>query len=103
MMRPLANKVLFAVSDLIKANRIIFDLPEHGGSYMQHRTNGSKVRIHQERGVFFIIVWYKVNPPKHLRTAREPATPMDVDAVDKPNKATADAPDPFVGRELTPP
>ena len=91
------------MSDLIKANRVIFDLPEHGGSYMEHRQTGGKVRIHQDRGVFHLIVWYRLKPLAHLAKAKEPIVPMEVDAINKPTEAMAEASDPFEGRELTPP
>ena len=103
MMKPL-SKVLFAVSDLVRAHRVVFDLEEHGGSYMEHRATGSKVRIHLERGTHFIYLWYRSHPPSSLRKARDPVA-MDVDAIaaQPPVASPAAKDDPFVGREATPP
>ena len=100
MMKPL-SKVLFAVSDLVKAHRVVFDLEEYGGSYLEHRATQGRVRVHLERGTYFVYLWYRLYPSKAFKKAKDPVA-MDVDVVDKPDAAKEGA-CPFVGQEATPP
>ena len=63
VLEPL-HKTLFAVSALVKKNRIVFDLEKYGGSYMEDRATGHKVKIYERNKIFVMPVWFKVSPPE---------------------------------------
>ena len=52
------SRALFAVSDLVKSCRVVFD-EEFGDSYLHHRRTGEKTNIDPRRGVYIIQVCSK--------------------------------------------
>ena len=61
VLEPL-HKSLFAVSELIKSCRVVFDLEEHGGSYLENRRTGSKTKVYLKNNIFVVPVWFKKTP-----------------------------------------
>ena len=48
----------------------MFDLPENGGSFLEHRSSGRKTKIYPRDGVFVLPVWFKKQPTQALLTAQ---------------------------------
>ena len=61
------HKALFSVSELLHTCEVPFDLPEYGGSYLEHRSIGSRTRIYPKDGIFVVPVWFK-KPTRILMT-----------------------------------
>ena len=67
---PALHKALFAVSDLVKSSKVVFDNEDNGGSYMENRSTKSRIRIYLRNGVYVMPVWFKVNPPTKMLAAQ---------------------------------
>ena len=88
------NRALFAVSELVKTCKVVFDSEEYGGSYMEHRKTGQKIKIYLRRGIFVMPIWIKRKPPPKMLAAQ-----WDERA---PASTETEVPDPFRGQELLP-
>ena len=54
------SKALGAVSRIVgNGNRVVFDHPNEGGSYIENKTTGKKTPLRQNNGVYYLDVWYK--------------------------------------------
>ena len=54
------SKALGAVSRIVgNGNRVIFDHPNEGGSYIENKVTGKKTPLRQHNGVYYLDVWYK--------------------------------------------
>ena len=54
------SKALGAVSRIVgNGNRVIFDHPNDGGSYIENKTTGKQTPLRQHNGVYYLDVWYK--------------------------------------------
>ena len=55
-------KPSFAVSDLLENHEVMFNLEEHGGSYLKERSTGIRTKVYLQNGVFMIPVWFRKEP-----------------------------------------
>ena len=54
------SKALGAVSRIIGCgNRVVFDHPNDGGSYIENKITGKQTPLRQNNGVYYLDVWYK--------------------------------------------
>ena len=54
------SKALGAVSRIVgNGNRVIFDHPNEGGSYIENKKTGKQTPLRQHNGVYYLDVWYK--------------------------------------------
>lgn len=89
------HKALFAVSELIRTCKVVFDLEEHGGSYLEHRKTKSQIKVYLRRGVFVMPVWFKRRPSTKMK---ERQSKMDLSGVSE----IGAHPDPFRGQAYQP-
>ena len=85
------RKALFSVSELLHSCRVVFDKPEHGGSFLEHRESGSRTRIYPKNGIFVVPIWIKKVPSE--RDGRL-ATPLQSPAASSVERGTAEVPPP---------
>ena len=54
------SKALGAVSRMVgNGNRVVFDQPNEGGSYIENKNTGKIIQLRQHNGVYYLDVWYK--------------------------------------------
>ena len=54
------SKALGAVSRIVgNGNRVVFDHPNDGGSYIENKVTGKQTPLRQHNGVYYLDVWYK--------------------------------------------
>ena len=85
------RKTLFSVSELLHSCRIVFDTPENGGSFLEHRESGAQIRIYPKNGIFVVPIWIKKVPS--ARDGRL-ATPLQGPAASSAESGTGGVPPP---------
>ena len=66
------GKALGAVSRIVGCgNRVIFDHPDNGGSYIENKQTGKVTPLRQNNGVYYLDVWYKPGSELNQGFARQ--------------------------------
>ena len=54
------SKALGAVRRIVgNGNRVVFDSPNDGGSYIENQITGKQTPLRQHNGVYYLDIWYK--------------------------------------------
>ena len=54
------NKGLLSVGRMVELDqRVVFDKPENGGSYIEDRMTGERRFLREERGLYMLKLWVK--------------------------------------------